>query len=46
MRASEIEDNGSVWKDVFTKTDFATYIKNKYTLVGGSLIQQEEDDDE
>jgi RecA/RadA recombinase len=47
MRAADIEDNGAVWKEVFTKTDFANYIKNKYTLVGGSLIKQEEDlDDE
>ena len=47
MRAADIEDNGAVWKEVLTKTDFANFIKSKYTLVGGSLIQQEEDlDDE
>jgi RecA/RadA recombinase len=42
MRAADIEDNGAVWKDILTKTDFASYIKNKYTLVGGSLIQQDD----
>jgi RecA/RadA recombinase len=47
MRAADIEDNAAVWKEVLTKTDFANFIKSKYTLVGGSLIQQEEDlDDE
>ena len=46
MRAADIEDNGTVWKEVFSKTDFANFIKTKYTLVGGSLIQQEEDIDD
>jgi hypothetical protein len=46
MRAADIEDNGSIWKELFTKSDFANFIKNKYTLVGGSLIQQEEQDDD
>jgi RecA/RadA recombinase len=46
MRAADIEDNGNVWKELFTKTDFANYIKNKYTLVGGSLIQQDTDEDD
>lgn len=46
MRAADIEDSGSVWKDIFSKTDFANYIKNKYTLVGGALIQQEEQDED
>jgi RecA/RadA recombinase len=46
MRAADIEDNGAVWKEIFSKTDFANYIKNKYTLVGGALIQQEEQDDD
>ena len=46
MRAADIEDNGNVWKELFTKTDFANYIKNKYTLVGGSLIQQDDGDDD
>ena len=46
MRAADIEDNGTVWKELFTKTDFANYIKNKYILVGGSLIQQDTDEDD
>jgi RecA/RadA recombinase len=44
MRAADIEDNGTVWKEVFSKTDFANFIKSKYTLVGGSLIQQDSDE--
>ena len=44
MRAADIEDNGAVWKEVFSKTDFANFIKSKYTLVGGSLIQQDSDE--
>ena len=46
MRAADIEDNGAVWKEVLTKTDFANFIKSKYTLVGGSLIQQDEEVDD
>jgi RecA/RadA recombinase len=46
MRAADIEDNSAVWKEIFSKTDFANYIKNKYTLVGGALIKQEEEIDE
>jgi RecA/RadA recombinase len=46
MRAADIEDNGTVWKEVLSKTDFANYIKSKYTLVGGSLIQQDEVEDD
>jgi RecA/RadA recombinase len=45
MRAADIEDNGALWKDMFTNTDFAEYIKKKYTLVGGNLVNQEEEED-
>ena len=46
MRATDIEDNSSVWKQIFTNTDFADWIKKKYTLVGGALMQQEEENAE
>jgi RecA/RadA recombinase len=42
MRAADIEDNSTVWKDIFTKTDFATWIKNKYSLVTGALVNNEQ----
>ena len=38
MRSADVEDNATLWKDMFKNTDFASWIKNKYTLVGGSLI--------
>lgn len=44
MRATDIEDNGAIWKDVLSKTDFATWIKNKYSLVTGSLVANDDDD--
>lgn len=43
MRAADIADNGEIWKQILTDTDFAEYIKNKYTLVGGNLVADEED---
>jgi RecA/RadA recombinase len=42
MRAADIEDNKEVWKQVLSTTDFADYIRNKYTLVGGSLVSHDE----
>ena len=44
MRAADIEDNGELWKSVLTTTDFADWIKNRYTLVGGNLIANEDTD--
>ena len=46
MRAADIEDNGIIWKQILSSTDFADYIKNEYTLASGSIIAYEEDDDE
>jgi len=42
MRAADIEDNGAIWKELFSKTDFATWIKNKYALTTGSLVSNDE----
>ena len=42
MRAADVEDNAAVWKELFTKSDFATWIKNKYSLVTGSLVSNDE----
>lgn len=37
MRAADIEDNKDIWKQLLSTTDFATWIKHKYSLVSGSL---------
>ena len=42
MRAADIEDNGAVWKEILTKTDFANWIKTKYSLVTGALVSDSE----
>jgi len=42
MRAADIEDNGKIWKQILSDTDFAEFIRKKYTLASGSLVHQEE----
>jgi RecA/RadA recombinase len=42
LRAADIEDNSVVWKTLFTATDFATWIKNKYSLTTGSLVANDD----
>ena len=42
MRSSDIEDNGPLWKELLTKTDFNSWIKKKYSLVTGSLVSNDE----
>lgn len=46
MRAADIVDNAAIWKQILSDTDFADYIKNKYTLVGGNLITDEKKENE
>jgi len=46
MRAADIEDNADFWKNIFKTTKFAEWIKNKYSLVNGSLVQNNHDDDD
>lgn len=41
MRAKEIVSNGEFWKMMFEKTDLASYIKNRYTIGSGSLIEED-----
>jgi RecA/RadA recombinase len=41
MRAKEIADNGTFWKMMFDKTDFAGYIKDKYTVATRTLINED-----
>lgn len=44
MRAADIEDNGPVWKSILADTDFAAWIKNKYSLVTGSLMNSDKEE--
>lgn len=53
LRAKEIADNGDFWKMLFDKTNFASYIKDRYTVSNRSLlneddstVQQYEEEDE
>lgn len=45
-RASEIVDNSKFWKSLFTETDFAEWIKNKYKYSSESIMREEVDEDE
>ena len=45
MRMADIENNSAFWKKLFEETDFADWLKNKYTTVSGSLINDEDDED-
>jgi RecA/RadA recombinase len=42
LRAKEIVDNGTFWKMMFDKTDFAGYIRNRYTVATKQLIGDDE----
>lgn len=42
MRAADIEDNKDIWKQILSETDFPVWIKNKYSLVTGSLVSEDE----
>jgi hypothetical protein len=43
MRAADIVDNKELWMKIFKETDFADFIKKKYSLSTGSIMQDEED---
>jgi RecA/RadA recombinase len=46
MRMADIESNSAFWKKLFDETDFADWLKNKYTTVSGSLIRDEEENED
>jgi RecA/RadA recombinase len=46
FKASEVENNGDVWKELISSTDFADWIKLKYTIASGKLVDRDEDDSE
>lgn len=41
MRAKELHSNGDFWKMMFTKTDLADAIRNRYSIASGALISEE-----
>lgn len=41
LRLKEIESDATLWKDLFEKTDFANFIKEKYTIGGKVLLDEE-----
>ena len=42
LRAKEIVDNAEFWDMMFTKTDFASYVKNAFSVGGSIQIVDEE----
>ena len=44
-RAGDIVDNGDFWKLIFEETNFANWIKNKYSLGTGEIMHNDDDDD-
>jgi RecA/RadA recombinase len=42
QRAGDIVDDKDFWKMVFEKTDFANWLKNKYTLAHGSILEEDD----
>jgi len=44
MRASDLVDNGEFWKTMFKETDFAKYIKEKYSIAHGAILSEENED--
>jgi RecA/RadA recombinase len=44
MRAGDIEDSDDFWKKMFSETDFAAWIENKYKLANGRIISDGEEE--
>lgn len=45
-RAKELADNGDFWKQLFTETEFADWVKNRYSVGGKSLMETEQTKEE
>jgi RecA/RadA recombinase len=43
MRAKDIQNNFVFWKSVLAETNFAEYIKNRFSIANGSLIANNEE---
>jgi len=46
MRAGDIVDNKQFWMDMFANTDFAQYIEKNYKMAHGSIMGDDDDNDE
>jgi RecA/RadA recombinase len=44
MRAGDIVDNRDFWMSVFQETNFADWIRNKYTLAVGEILSDDNED--
>lgn len=42
-RAADIVDNSDFWKSILDETDFAEWIKNKYSIGTGEILSNEEE---
>jgi hypothetical protein len=42
MRAGDIVDNKKFWMDMFSNTDFAKYIENKYKMATGTIMEEDD----
>lgn len=42
MRIADIEDNKDFWMRILKETTLTEYIKNKYTLAAGAILEEEE----
>lgn len=45
-RANDIVDNGDFWKTIFEETNFAEWIKNRYSLGTGEIMRDDDDGDQ
>lgn len=43
-RAGDIVDNSDFWKSIFEETNFAAWIKNKYSFSSGEIMSEDEVD--
>jgi hypothetical protein len=41
-RAGDIVDNAEFWKEIFSTTDFAKFIKGKYSIVHGAIMEEDD----
>jgi RecA/RadA recombinase len=46
MRANDIIDNKQFWMDIFANTDFAKHIESKYKMSMGSIMKEDENEDD
>lgn len=46
FRAKELIDNGDFWKQMFTDTEFADWLKKRYTVGTGTLLESESDEEQ